>query len=61
MQTEIARIRKSTGLSQSDFADRYQIPLDTLKGWKTEEGKKRHRQCAPYIINLLQLITENGL
>jgi putative transcriptional regulator len=31
---DVKEIRKSLGMSQSEFAEAYRIPLDTLQGWE---------------------------
>lgn len=36
---QVARIRKATGLSQNKFANRYGIPVGTLRDW--EQGRAR--------------------
>lgn len=33
-KNEIKELRKTTGLSQSRFAEKYMIPLRTLQGWE---------------------------
>jgi putative transcriptional regulator len=36
---DVKAIREALGMSQSDFAETYNIPLPTLKGW---EQRRRH-------------------
>jgi putative transcriptional regulator len=31
---DVKMIRKQVGMSQSEFAEAYRIPLDTLQGWE---------------------------
>lgn len=33
---DVKAIRKKLGMSQSEFATAYRIPLDTLQGWEQE-------------------------
>lgn len=44
----IKEIRQLTGLSQTKFAEKYQIPLRTLQDW--EAGR---REPAEYLVALL--------
>ena len=46
---EIKEIRNLTGLSQSQFSDKYNIPLPTIRHW--EQGQ---RECSQYVLNLLE-------
>lgn len=46
---EIKEIRALTGLSQSQFSERYEIPLPTLRHW--ERGD---RECPKYVLDLLE-------
>lgn len=64
MDKQIRELRKSTGLTQKDFARIYDIPLSTLRKWEQGESSP-----APYVIRLLarmipatdeRLITING-
>lgn len=45
----IAAIREATGMSQSAFADRYDIPLGNIHNW--EQGLSK---CPPYAIDLIR-------
>ncbi len=54
MQT-IKEIRKSTGLSQSEFGRRLGgIPLRTIQNW--ESGTN---QCPPYVVDLIAYRVDN--
>ena len=46
---KIAAIREATGLSQSDFASRYGIPIGNIRNW--EQGLYK---CPPYAVELLR-------
>jgi putative transcriptional regulator len=48
----IAEIRKRTGLSQSAFAERYHIPLATLRNWEQDR-----REPPDYLIYMLDRLT----
>lgn len=50
---DIKTIRLKTGLSQSDFCARYDIPTGTLRDW--EQGR---RKCPEYVIKLLDFKVE---
>ena len=45
----VKEIRKKTGLSQREFAEKYQIPLQTLKQWESDEGSSSHRKPPEYV------------
>lgn len=51
---EIKKLRQLTGLSQSAFAKKYHIPLDTIKGWESDKNSKRHRNCPDHTLYLLE-------
>lgn len=50
----IRNLRKDTGLSQYAFADKYNIPIGTLRDW--EQGR---RECPGYVIELLKFKIEH--
>ena len=52
--TEIKAIRAGVGMSQSVFANTFQLSLDTLKGW--EQGKRKPDAAA---ANFLRMIKAN--
>lgn len=51
---KISNLRKDTGLTQSAFADEYNIPIGTLRDW--EQGR---RECPGYVIELLKFKIEH--
>ena len=48
MYYNIKEIRESTGMSQKEFAQMYQIPINTLRNW--EQGTN---SPAPYVLGLI--------
>ena len=50
---DIKEIRELTGLNQTDFAKKYNIPLRTYQNW---EGGKRNPP--EYVLTLLQMVVE---
>ncbi len=46
---EIKDIRSLTQLSQTQFSDKYHIPLPTLRHWE-----RRDRECPQYVLELLE-------
>lgn len=48
MSLTIRELRDSTGMSQSEFAKHYSIPVSTLRKW--EQGEARP---APYIVQMI--------
>ena len=51
LDSEAYRIRKMSGLSRKDFAERYKIPIRTLEKWE-----RRETEPAGYIISLLDRV-----
>ena len=52
----IRELRKSMGLTQSEFAQRYKIPFRTIQNW---EGGSRH--APEYVLNMLENIVKTDL
>lgn len=52
---EIADIRHATGLSQRGFAERYGIPLGTIRNW--EQGVSAPPK---YVVGMLEHLVESG-
>lgn len=50
----ISEIRKQTGLTQKDFAERYHLPLQTLKQWESTPTSTSYRKCPDYILYYLE-------
>ena len=48
MRVEIREIRDLTGLSQSRFAERFEIPVSTLRKWEQGETTPPH-----YVVKML--------
>ena len=51
---EIKEIRTQTGMSQSQFADYFNIPLSSLQKW--EQGQRR---CPDYLLSLIDYKIRN--
>lgn len=51
---DIKELRRITGLSQSQFAEKYHIKLDTLQNW--EQGRVKSPEYADYLLR--RVITE---
>lgn len=49
LDSETYRIRKMSGLSRKDFAERYKIPIRTLEKWERQESNP-----AEYVVLLLE-------
>ena len=45
----IKELRTASGMSQSQFAEYFGIPLDTLQNW--EQGR---RKCPDYLLDLIE-------
>ena len=50
----IKSIRLQTNLTQAAFAEKYGIPLQTLKQWESDSSSKSHRKPPVYIEALLE-------
>lgn len=53
---EIRDIRTRVGLTQEAFADRYHIPLQTLKQWESSPGSKSYRKPPEYVNYMLECL-----
>lgn len=50
----IKEIRKLTGLPQRIFAEKYEIPFNTLRSWEADPESSKHRKCPEYVVKLLE-------
>lgn len=50
----IKEIRKLTGLTQQEFANKYEIPLSTIKQWESKPTASSYRNCPIYVNHLLE-------
>ncbi|MBI3828457.1 MAG: helix-turn-helix domain-containing protein [Planctomycetes bacterium] len=48
---DVTRVRKQLGLSQSEFADVFKIPLKTLRNW--EQGIRRPEGPAQVLLRVI--------
>jgi DNA-binding XRE family transcriptional regulator len=55
---EIKKLRSITGLSQSKFAAKYQIPLRTVQSWESEAPSNK-RNCPTYVYEMLKTRVES--
>jgi putative transcriptional regulator len=53
----VKTLRRALGLSQDEFASRYQIPLGTLRDW--EQGRTEPDQAARAYLNVIAHNPEN--
>lgn len=51
--TDVARIRKSVGLSQEQFSDEFEIALPTLRKW--EQGKRVPHGPAHVLLRVIEV------
>ena len=47
----IKQLRELSGMTQLQFAVYFNIPLETIKSWESEN--KRKRNCNGYIVDLI--------
>lgn len=57
----IKQIRQLTGLSQADFAKKYNIPVTTIKKWEAPPGSINHREPPEYLKKLLEKVVRYEL
>jgi transcriptional regulator with XRE-family HTH domain len=50
---DIKEMRKSTNMTQREFANKYHIPVQTLKQWESDPQSSSHRRPPDYVIYLL--------
>ena len=50
----IKEIRNLSKLSQKQFANKYEIPISTLKQWESKKNVAYHRECPIYVNHLLE-------
>lgn len=52
----IKEIRQISGLTQEEFAKKYEISVHTIKGWESSATSSRHRECPLYVCKLLERV-----
>lgn len=45
----VKEMRTRLGLTQSEFAEKYNIPIRTIQNWECG-----HRECPQYVLELLE-------
>jgi Predicted transcriptional regulator len=50
------RVRKRLGLSQAEFSERIDVPLETIRNW--EQGKRRPTGAAKSLLKVLDKAPE---
>ena len=53
------RVRKRLGLSQAEFSERIDVPLDTIRNW--EQGKRSPTGAAKVLLKVLDKAPEVAL
>ena len=53
------RVRKRLGLSQAEFSERIDVPLETIRNW--EQGKRRPTGAAKSLLKVLDKAPEAAL
>lgn len=53
---EIKEIRALTGLTQRQFAKKYDIPFGTYQKWEVPTDSINHRTCPLYLRKLLERV-----
>jgi putative transcriptional regulator len=53
------RVRRRLGLSQTEFSQRIDVPLDTIRNW--EQGKRRPTGAAKALLKVLDKAPEAAL
>ena len=55
---DVRAIRESLGMSQSEFAEAYRIPLATLKGW--EQGRRSPDATAAAYLSVIARLPQEA-
>lgn len=55
----VRKIRRRLGLSQSEFSDRIDVPLETIRNW--EQGKRSPNGAAKSLLRILDKAPEAAL
>ncbi|KON81106.1 helix-turn-helix domain-containing protein [Azoarcus sp. PA01] len=55
----VRRVRKRLGLSQADFSERINVPLETIRNW--EQGKRSPTGAAKSLLKVLDRAPEAAL
>ncbi|NYT58708.1 helix-turn-helix domain-containing protein [Alcaligenaceae bacterium] len=53
------RVRKRLGLSQAQFSERIDVPIDTIRNW--EQGKRSPTGAAKSLLKILDKVPELAL
>ena len=53
LNDRVRQLRKQTGLSQSQFADKFEIPKNTLQDWE-----QKRRTPPPYVVSMMAKILD---
>jgi transcriptional regulator with XRE-family HTH domain len=54
MIKSIKELRTMTGLTQAKFAEKYHIPLQTVKQWESSKDSSSYRTPPAYALRLLE-------
>lgn len=49
----VKELRKLTGMTQVQFADKFSIPVNTIRSWEADKMSIKHRECPSYLFSLL--------
>lgn len=55
-ENRIVNIRKRTGLNQTDFAKKYNIPRRSVQNWEAAPDSANYRKCPDYVADLLERV-----
>ena len=50
----VKELRSISGLSQTDFAKKYNIPFRTLQNWEADPTSSSYRKCPVYVNQMLE-------
>lgn len=57
----IKSLREVLGINQIEFAERFGIPLQTVRQWESKKGATSHRECPEYVVGLIGKLVEHDL
>ena len=55
---EIRDMRKRTGMTQRAFAEKYHVPLQTLKQWESRPESTSYRKAPEYVSHMFERLIE---
>jgi len=58
---DVKEIRKKLNLTQKEFAEKYHIPLQTVKSWEAAPESTNYRKPPDYVFYMLYRLSDIDL